>query len=633
MENFDNSWIDSDSFNEEDYLELTDTSPRKVIKPSKNNHNVTIGDYSVRGNTLFKKVTKKDGKEVEIEIGFATLVDSVNKNIETKEVSLLLKYFYDGWETATFERSKLVKTEVKTFLAIGIDMGGKKADDVLEFIDKHERLAPKNYIHSKLGWLNYDGGLIFRLNNAYKKAGEPFSKYNGSLSMEPKGSYKEWLEAVNSHIIGHTPMELILSASFASTIVGLLNVTEIAEVDTFLLNIVGNSTTGKTTAAVVAASPFGSPSITNNGLIQSFNATQNAMQSIISGNMGVPIIFDETSMNMMGNKAFTSMIYKLAQNKDKARLNKESILRDTERWATAIFFTGEASILENANANEGLHVRLFEFKNLQWTKSAKHSEELKDIMTNNYGHAGVKFVQYLLEKDPQEIKGIWQSFKEDLENQLPDSKFSSRVSAKFALVLTGARLANEALGINLSIDKITDLLIEQEEASMGVRELAPKFYNALREYIIQNKRSFKYRDEAVNPNQKIFGKVEIDGGKSYCYIFPTILKEISTELGFPDLKVLLSELKKSGYLKHEKERTLVKKQVFTKDEQDLRQKVLEDKAYRKSGDLTYCIVYEGNIFIDFFTSEKEKEKKSNQAVKERKIVETKNNSLASLFDD
>ncbi|RXT08848.1 DUF927 domain-containing protein [Ammoniphilus sp. CFH 90114] len=589
-------------FNENNFVSITDSTEKQSIPAY-----FKLDYFIVKGNKLFKIVTNNKGEQKEVEVGFVTLVDSVIKCIETKEVSLNLKYFsFDRWEYATIDRSKLVKPELKTFLSIGIDIGGRKVDDVFDFIDKHEKIASKTYTHCKLGWLINDDNLIFRHHQVYQEGIQPFSKYIGPLQIEPKGSYMEWLKVVEEHVLGYTPMELILAASFAAPIVGLLNVTEISEVDSLLLNMVGNSTTGKTTAAVVAASPFGSPSITNNGLIQSFNGTPNALQSIISGNMGVIIIFDETSMNNLGNKTFTSLIYKLAQNKDKARLNKESVLKDTERWATVMIFTGEASILENADANEGLYVRLFEFKNVQWTKSAEHSETLKDILANNYGHAGSQYVQYLLTKDPQEIKETWQSFKRELEKRLPDSKFASRVGGKFALILTGAQLANEALGMNLSIENITEMLIEQEEASMDVRELAPKFYYALRQYIIQNKRSFKYQDEEVNPNQKIFGKIEVDSGTSNCYIFPIILKEIANELGFPDLQVLLAELKSNGFLKHDIKRSMLKKQVFSKDEAQLRKEAVGNKKYSTKGDYTYCIVYKGNILEDFYTSENEK---------------------------
>ena len=628
----------SEEFFDEDEFEEISPNSNLERKPSSNEKYTRVGNFIVRGNKLFKDIKNKEGKFVEVEVGYATLVDSIVKSMETGDVSLDLRYFSFGkWEKATIERGKLVKSDLKTFLNLGMDVGGKKADIVFDFIDKHEKMAPKTYTHSKLGWHIHEGELIFRLSQALQQGEAPFSEYKGPLQIAPKGSYKDWIVAINQHIIGHTPMELILAASFAAPIVGLLNVTEVAESDSLLLNIVGNSTTGKTTAAVVAASVFGSPSITHNGLIQSFNGTSNALQSIISGNLGVVLIFDETSMNMLGNKAFTSLIYKLAQNKEKARLNKESELKDTERWATVMIFTGEASILENANANEGLYVRLFEFKNVHWTKSAEHSEVLKDIMMNHYGHAGIKFVQYLLTKDPEEIKGIWQGYKKELEEQLPDTKFASRVGGKFALILTGARLANESLGINLSIENITQMLIEQEEASMDVRELAPKFYNALLQYILQNRRSFKYKDLEVNSNQEIYGKIEVVNGKTFCYIFPIILKKIATELGFPDLQVLLDELKRKGYLKHDTNKTLIKKQVFKKDELELREKVLNKKEYSPKGDYTHCIVYEGNILHDFDkVEEKESEKikgfDPNSIPGNRKIT-SKPKNLADLFDD
>lgn len=601
-----------DFFDDDEFVEISHNSATKQ-QNSSNGDVINLYPFTVKGNKLFKEVKNKEGKIVEVEVGFATLVDSVVRGIENKHVSLVLKFYsFDKWEYTVIEREKLVKTEQKSFLKLGIDMIGKKVDDVLMFLDRHEKIAPISYSHNKLGWQIHDGKLIFRLDQAYQKENAPFSKYEGPLLIKPKGSFDKWLEAVNKHVLGHTPMEFILAASFAAPIVGLLNVTEISEIDSLMINMVGNTTTGKTTAAVVAASPFGSPSITNNGLIQSFNATPNALQSILSGNMGVVLIYDETSMNQLDKKSSTSFIYKLAQNKDKARLNKEADLRDTARWATVILFTGEASLLENANANEGLYVRLFEFKKAQWTKSAEHSDLLKDVMLNNYGHAGVKYIQHLLTKEPEEIKEIWQTLKKNLEKQLPDSNVVSRVGGKFALILTGALLANEALGINLSLKNITEFLIAQEEASMGKRGLGIKFYKALLQYIIQNKRNFKYKDEEANPNQKIYGKIDVKNGKSLCYILTDPLKEIAKELGFPDLEVLLEELKKDDFIKHDKDKNQTKKQIFNKDELELREKVLPNKKYPLRGDYTVCIVYEGDIFESFYTREEDRVRKLEQ---------------------
>ncbi|MCM3116312.1 DUF927 domain-containing protein [Neobacillus sp. MER 74] len=630
--------LSEELFDEDEFVELTlkSTATPQGIQ---NGNYIKLYPYTVRDKKIFREVKNKEGKVSEVEVGDATLVDSVERGLENRFVSLVLKFYsFDRWEFATIEREKFVKSELKSFLKLGMDIIGKKADDVFAFIDKHEKVAPVSYSHNKLGWFIHDGELIFRLNQAYRKDIIPISKYKGPLLIEPKGSITVWLDAVKNHIIGHTPMEFILAASFAAPIVGLLNVTEISEVDSLMINMVGNTTTGKTTAAVVAASLYGSPSITNNGLIQSFNATPNALQNIISGNMGVVLIFDETSMNPLDKKSSTSFIYKLAQNKDKARLNQEAELKSTARWATVIMFTGEASLLENANANEGLYVRLFEFKKVQWTKSAEHSDSLKDIMLNNYGHAGNKYVQHLLTKEPEEIKGIWQGFKKDLERQLPDSNVVSRVGGKFALILTGAYLANEAFGINLSLENITEFLIAQEEASMGKRGLGIKFYQALLEYIIQNKRNFKYKNEEANPNQKIYGKIEVKNGKSLCYILKDSLKEIAKELGFPDLEVLLEELKKEGFLKHDKDKNQTKKQVFSKNEMDLREKILPNKKPPLRGDYTNCIVYDGDIFEGFYTSEEDRDRNlkefdPNNVPKNRKVKPNTHSGSSMLFDE
>lgn len=583
----------------------TSDTDGKVSKPS-----LVLEDFLLKGHTLYKKFRTKNDEVQERKVGEVVLVDEVIKNLDQREVQLKLRFrFFNDWKTEIIPRGKLIKTELGKLMSLGLDVGGGKIDDMLAFIDVHEKIATVSYNHHKLGWYKHGEHLLFRLQEVLSTHSKLESVYKGNLAMTPKGSLDAWQSIVQEHVIGHAGLELMIAASLAAPIVGLMNITELAEVDSLLINMVGNSTTGKTTAAMVAASVFGSPSLSNNGLIQSFNGTANALQSIISGNQGVTLIFDETSMNRMNKSDFSALIYKLAQNKEKARLNKEAELKETERWATVLLFTGESSILGHANANEGLYVRLFEFQNVQWTGSAEHADALKDQLLGNYGHAGFTYIENLIKIPPEEIKATWEKYSRDLQDVLPHTRFVNRISQKFALILTGAHYGNEYLGLGLSIPNITNLLIEQEEASMDERELAPKFHSLLREYIIMNRRNFKYNDEHVSSSQLIFGKIEVKNSESYCYILRQHLNNISKELGFTDVGVLVSELNKKGYMKSEKDRIQIKKQVFKKDEVDARSIALPEKSYSAKGDLTYCFIFEGDIIDEFNESVDEKEQR------------------------
>ncbi|MDM5509887.1 DUF927 domain-containing protein, partial [Staphylococcus aureus] len=62
-----------------------------------------------------------------------------------------------------------------------------------------------------------------------------------------------------------------------------------------IFSFTGQSSTGKSTAAMLAASVAGNPTKGTENLFRSWNATRNALEGYLSGNYGVPIVLDELS--------------------------------------------------------------------------------------------------------------------------------------------------------------------------------------------------------------------------------------------------------------------------------------------------------------------------------------------------
>lgn len=570
---------------------------KMVLKPTDTNE-IRLGQFILRDKDLYMIKDSKDGKE-EVYLANASKIKSVTRNIETGVITLEIEYYsFDRWETLKISKGKLLPSELSFLLDKGMDVAGYKAKHVFQFLDFHEKSFKPTYVHQKLGWMRFQDEILFRLHEAIQN-NKRFSIYEGQYSIQPKGSEKEWKKIIQAEVVGHASLEAIVAASFAAPITAWLNIEQKGDIDTLLWNCVGNSSGGKTTAAMLAVSAFGNPHISTDGLVQSFNGTGNALQAILAGNFGVPIAFDEVSISTFGKQTLTSFIYKLAQNRDKARLNKESKLISTDSWCTVVFFTGEVSILAQTKNNVGLKVRLFEFKNIQWTKDAAHSERIKLGILNNYGHAGAIFVEHLTHRGIDEIETKWSEFKSVMFEKMPETNYRARISNKFASILTGAYYANKALELGLSIDRIAEFLVKQELDSMTDRELAPRFYKLFRDYIIQFSKHFKINQEHTNETQEIWGKIETKGNKTYCYIFPHIYDKLAKDMGFADPNVLLDELKANGNLKHDNQKKQIKKAIFTKEETELRQKVLPNKPYSPRGDYSVCIVYDGDILADY----------------------------------
>ena len=69
---------------------------------------------------------------------------------------------------------------------------------------------------------------------------------------------------INNHILGNPELEFALSSGLSSILLGYIG--EDLGLESNIIHLVGNSTTGKSTALKLAISSFGYPDIKKNGL-------------------------------------------------------------------------------------------------------------------------------------------------------------------------------------------------------------------------------------------------------------------------------------------------------------------------------------------------------------------------------
>lgn len=572
----------------------------KLLKKHVVNHDMALHPYQIKGNDLLVWNGKTERYNI---VSKAVKIHAIRRNIETKEIQIELVFWvYDRWETITISRGDLTKRELKKLASKGLDvLEDIQAAEVSSFLSKQEKkLIPTN-VHSGIGWDIVNGQLVYKHYKIITKDSAPLidSTYSGDFSLKPKGNRYDFLNLFLKEVRGHTPLELIICIAISALIIGMLNRSKLGSFDSLLVHLVGSSTTGKTTAGMLGVSLAGNPS-PNEGLLQTYNGTKNAMARKLAGNNGVLTVLDESTMNLMDSQNLSSFIYELAQNSEKSRLNKDSELRETQSWSTTVVSTGESSIISRANNNEGLRVRLFEFSIDKWTKSAENAENLKKGLLQNYGHIVPEIAKKMLELGPEEVAKKVEENKYLIQEKMPNSKFRDRIATKFSLILTSAELFELTYDFELSGEKIVDMLIEQEQKSMTEREMAPKFYSQFKQYIIRYRRNFKSGTQEVSPLQEIWGKIEASPSETRCFILPVVFDKIVKELGFSDTKILLNELKNMGVIIHDKNKNQKRKFIFSKNETKQRQEVLGQPGYAEKGDYTYCITFEGNIFEDAF---------------------------------
>jgi putative DNA primase/helicase len=572
------------------------------------------GPYSIKENYLYFTKKDKEGKTQTSKIGRLVRIKEVKQDVESQNVSLTLEYwFHNHMHEITISRKQLQTYEFSKLLEKGLDVPNFKSEQVLRFLAIQEESVPLTYTHRQLGWAVHEDQPYYKHHQAIGLT-EKASTYEGEILLEPKGTFAQWLTIIQDEVLGKAELELALVFGLSAPVVGMLG--DVLDLDTLAVHIYGKTTKGKTSAARVAVSAFGLPSTKKGGLIHTWNGTQNALIGKLADNKGLPMVYDEASMNHM--KDFTAFIYLIAGGVEKLRMNKEAELKDRNTWSTTVLSTAEHSLLDKSNQNIGLKMRVFEFGNVTWTKDAGNADRLKEMLLENYGHAGTIFAQYLLHIGKDHVLEKWREWARRCYDSMPNvDTLSYRVSNKLALIMVTAELAKEALNLELHLEGILHLLIEQEQESVGSRHLGENAYSYFKQIIVQHRSKFEgqYFPEKA---YECWGKISQQGANIEVAILTNQFKEIMKEGGFEDTQAVLKEWRDMGYLDHDKSKLTKKRVVFQESTHE------EVNQTTKKRDFTYCIQIKENIF-DLDSQEEGK-------VKQRPNPKTPSNTMKNILE-
>ncbi|EZH66282.1 hypothetical protein DH09_10115 [Bacillaceae bacterium JMAK1] len=508
-----------------------------------------FGKYCITDKEILKY---NDGEKKYTKVSDLVKVKEIKRDIESKKNSIILQYNYKGSiHEIEVSRGSLSRQELQKLLEYGLDVFEHKASEISKFLSIQEQSAPLEYYHTHLGWCDIEGHLTYKHYELISRNNELTSVYSGDLDLSAAGSLDGWRDLIKNEVQGTVTLEMALVLGFSSIVVGYL--AQSIEMESMVFHLWGDSTKGKTTAAKLAASPFGKPSQSIGGLINTWNGTKNAIINQLTNNRGIPFVLDEASMGSF--KDFTNQIYQLASGIDKARMNKEAKMRKRETWATTIISTAEKSLLANATQSTGQHIRLLEFDNITWTRDARNADAIREGVEKHYGHSAPIFAQYLLDIDFETVIDLWNSWKQVLMEKLPQKdNFAERIVKKLALILLTAELVEKSLKINLNKEGLSQLLIEQNQQSLENRDIGSKALEVIIEAIYQHRRKFdRVYNETDFPSQgnENWGQIKQFEEKTEVSILPKKLRDLLMENDFEDINVVINAWKEKGILNHD----------------------------------------------------------------------------------
>jgi putative DNA primase/helicase len=236
-------------------------------------------------------------------------------------------------------------------LSLGLELApGKFARDCLQEDVTLWRPDGKACCVHRTGW----HGQVFVLPDAtYGDTGgeSVILQTAGTMPVyELAGTLEGWRDQVARLAVGNSRLAVALSLAFAGPLLFLLGD------ESGGLHLTGGSSTGKTTALFCAASVWGCP-------VRSWRATDNAAEGLAHGASDAFLPLDEVIQ--ADGRAVDAMAYMLGNGVGKARMCRDTTVRQAITWRLPFLSTGETGLaakMQEAGrrARAGQEVRVVE---------------------------------------------------------------------------------------------------------------------------------------------------------------------------------------------------------------------------------------------------------------------------------
>lgn len=267
------------------------------------------------------------------------------------------------------------------------------------------------------------------------------------VTLGQAGTLAGWIENVAAPCAGNTRLVLAICAGFAGPCLGLLGTTGGG------FNLRGGSSTGKTTALLVAASLFGSPDY-----LRTWRHTANAQEGAAALHSDLLLILDE--LGQLDPRDAGQAAYTLANGQGKGRAARDGSPRAITTWRVLFLSSGEVSLADlvtqaGDKVRAGQEVRVIDlpadagaglglFDTVPEGMSAgAFADAIKAAAGKHYGHALPAFLRVLV-ADPAKAREALAALRDAVMAELVDTNATGqvrRVAERFALVAAAGELA------------------------------------------------------------------------------------------------------------------------------------------------------------------------------------------------
>jgi hypothetical protein len=263
------------------------------------------------------------------------------------------------------------------------------------------------------------------------------------------------------------------------------------QIPNFILDVYGNSSTGKSTSLKLAASVYGRPTDPDS-LVQQWTSTQVAVEQLAWLCSELPIFLDDAQHCAAELKR--SLVYMIANGRGKGRGSGGRGIRETATWHTVALSSSEAPLHESS-PHEGARGRILPVGGTTPPiPPGKGSlvRSLERAVIQNHGHAGEAYLRHLngwTEADWSRWQMRYSGVRSELQRG-SSSDLVGRVSGYIAAVQVAAEVACPLLGLRFKPDVVAAWLILHLQEQQSDQNLVLIALRAMADFYVANIRRF-----------------------------------------------------------------------------------------------------------------------------------------------
>lgn len=334
-----------------------------------------------------------------------------------------------------------------------------KGDDVLKallrnglLIDYQQRRHVPHYLSEQLperviatttrpGW--HESG-VFVLPGRVIGSGEVRFQDSGRAvnPFTSKGELAGWGAEIGAFCLGNPVLIAAVCCALAGPLLGRTGVHGGG------LHLVGDSSSGKSLAQLVAASVWGNPAT----FAASWDQTRGGIEIEAASRNDTVLILDE--IKRADPKRVQEMAYAIANGQGKGTMTREREARAKLAWRVLVLSSGERSLSEHAAiggnpAHAGAELRLADvdagnrphraFDDVHGLSAQEFHRRLSDAVARHYGHLGPAFVEQLLIQP--KAASLAEAFAATRASFTAENSQAGRVADRFAVLALAGELA------------------------------------------------------------------------------------------------------------------------------------------------------------------------------------------------